>query len=116
MRANKITLISILPVVLLSFSGAILASSGNPVVRLAWKPPAEILEYHSCGAADACWVAQVKNMKTKRKIATLRCDGEKLFSSVGKHAEVIAAEDCHRFESENKFQVIPEALRTLLRR
>ena len=116
MRAKITVLVSILSIVLLASSGEALASSGNPIMHLAWKPATEILEYHSCGAADACWVAQVKNKKTKKRIVTLRCDGEKLFSSVGEHPEAIAAEDCHKFENENKFQVIPAALRTLLHR
>lgn len=111
---NKKVLLAILPIALLSFSGEVLASSGNPIVQLPWKPGTEILEYHSCGAADACWVAQVKNKKTKKRIAVLRCDGEKLFSSLGRHPETIAAENCHQFETDNKFKEITEVLRALL--
>lgn len=108
--------ISILSIVLWAFGGEALASSGNPVMRLEWRPATEILEYHSCGSADKCWVAEVKHKKTKKRIAMLRCDAEKLLSSVGKHPEVVAAEDCSRFENENKFQVIPADLRALLQR
>ena len=105
-----------LSMLLFTVGGESLASSGNPLMQLAWKPKTEVLEYHSCGAADACWVAQIKNKKTKKRIAVLRCDGEKLFSILGKHQEITSAEDCHRFENGNKFQEIPKALRKLLHR
>jgi len=116
MRVKKAALLSILPIALSASSGEVFASSGNPIMQLAWTPKTEVLEYHSCGAADACWVAQVKNKQTKKRIAILRCDGEKLFSSVGRRAETNTAEDCHKFENDHKFQEIPEALRELLNR
>lgn len=116
MSATRSVLVSILSVMLSTAGEKSLAASGNPLMQLAWKPKTEVLEYHSCGAADACWVAQIKNKKTRKRIAVLRCDGEKLFSILGKQPEIIAADDCRRFENENKFQEIPKALRTLLHR
>lgn len=116
MKANKAVLLSILALALFAFSEWVLASSGNHIVQLSWGSKAEVLEYHSCGAADVCWVAQVKNKKTKKRIAMLRCDGERLFSRVGRNPEAIAGEDCHKFESENKFQEIPATLRALMHR
>lgn len=93
-----------------------IASSGNSVTQIAWHPRWEILEYRSCGAADACWIANVKNRKTNRSVATLRCDGEKLYSRVGEGPERLEAENCYAFESEEKFQVIPRTLEKLLHR
>ena len=116
MSAMKATLVAVLSVVLFTVGEESLAASGNPLMQLAWKPKTEFLEYHSCGAADACWVAQIKNKKTKKRIALLRCDGEKFFSILEKHSEIIAADDCRRFENGNKFQEIPKTLRTLLHR
>ena len=109
--------VAVLAFMLLAFTGQAIAARGKPITRIdEWKPTTEILEYHSCGMADMCWVAEVKNKKTKRRVASLRCDGEKLFSILGKHPEIVAAENCHLFENESKFQEIPKALRTLLNR
>lgn len=116
MRTIKIALVSMLSVTIMASGGEAFGSSGNVITHLAWKPKTEVLEYHSCGAADACWQAQVKNKKTKKRIATLRCDGEKLFSSFGKYPETITAPDCNHFENKDKFQLIPEKLRSLLHR
>lgn len=113
---NQAILVAILPITLLSVSGKALASGGNPIIQLPWEPKTETVEYHSCGAADACWVAQVKNRKTKKRIALLRCDGEKLFSGMGRHPETIAAENCHQFETDDKFNEITATLQTLLGR
>lgn len=116
MTAKMVVLAAILSIGLLAASGKTFASSGNPVMYLAWQPATEVLEYHSCGAGDACWVAHVKSRKTKQRIAMLRCDGEKLFSGVAGQPEAMVAGDCHQFERENKFQRIPAALRALLQR
>lgn len=92
------------------------ASSGNERIQLGWTPRTEILEYHSCGAADACWVAQIKKRGTQKFVAEIRCDGEKLFSRVWNKAETLVAEDCSQFENENKFLEIRHAFRALLKR
>lgn len=64
--------------------------------------------------ADMCWVAEVKEKRTMKRIATLRCDGEMLFSGIGKLPEAVAAENCHRFEGENKIAEITNAMQKLL--
>ena len=116
MKARQAAWFAMLQLTLCGFSSEAPASSGNPIQHLAWQPKTEVLEYHACGAADACWVAELKNRKTKKRIAVLHCDGEKLLSGVGKRAETVAAPDCHGFEGEDKFQQIPAALRTMLQR
>lgn len=98
------------------FTHEVVASSGNPVTRLEWEPRTEVLEYRSCGAADACWIAEVKNKRTKRLIAKIRCDSEQLFAAVGKTPETLLASDCRKFETDDKFAEIPSALRVLLKR
>jgi len=98
------------------FIGEAVASSGNAIVRLDWEPRSEILEYYSCGAADACWVARVKSKASNYRIAELRCDSEQLFAKVGKHPEAVVADNCRKFETEGKLREIPSALRLLLNR
>jgi hypothetical protein len=56
-------------------------SGENTTYVLDWKNPAETLEYHVCGCADSCWVAEVKIKKTRALKARLRCDCEKLYVS-----------------------------------
>lgn len=45
---------------------------------LPWKNKSEQLTYHSCGCADSCWVAELRESRTKRLKATLRSDCSKL--------------------------------------
>lgn len=45
---------------------------------LGWKNKSEQLTYHSCGCADSCWVAELRESKTKSLKATLRSDCSKL--------------------------------------
>jgi hypothetical protein len=116
MSVRKTILVFILPLVLLTLSAKLLASSGNPKAQLAWEPKTEILEYYSCGAADACWVAEVKNKQTKKRVVQLRCDSEQLFSSLGHSPEVVVAENCQQFEDDHKFQEITNVLHRLLNR
>jgi hypothetical protein len=52
---------------------------GSGVYQLDWENPTEYLEYHSCGCADSCWVAELKIKKTKKLKIGLMCDCEKLF-------------------------------------
>lgn len=97
-------------------SSVIASAGGGTVTVIPWKPSKEILEYHSCGSADKCWVAELKNKKTKKLVAKIRCDGEKLFWSKGNQPEMVAADDCKGFEKENKFEEIQTAFRRLLHR
>ena len=47
---------------------------------LDWGRAGETLQYRSCGCADRCWVAEVKNQRSRKTLATLRCDCERLFA------------------------------------
>ena len=116
MKFRELMIFSLLSIVWGAGSSEVLASGGNPVSQLEWKFKKEVLEFHSCGSADACWIAEVKQKKSKRTIAKLRCDGENLFSKVGEKAETEVVDGCAPFEGDNKFQEIPEALRKLLGR
>lgn len=60
-------------------------AGGTGVIALAWKHPGETLVYRSCGCADACWLAEVRDRRTSAVKARLRCDCEVL------HFEQLAA-------------------------
>lgn len=85
---------------------------------LDWGRPGEVLEYRSCGCADSCWVAEVKNRRTRQTVASLRCDCERLFSRVGvRGPEVQRAASCSAFEGvADKPGAIRQALEELLQR
>ena len=53
-------------------------AGGTGSTALAWKHPGETLVYRSCGCADACWVAEVRDRRTSAVKARLRCDCEVL--------------------------------------
>jgi hypothetical protein len=98
------------------------AAGGTGVYELRWSKATELLEYRSCGCADACWVAEVRSRKTRALKARLRCDCEKLFASVGTNnsksarIEKIHAQSCVAFENADKAEAISKALEQLLGR
>ena len=55
------------------------AAGGTGVYELPWLNSQETLEYHSCGCADSCWVAEVRSRKTRQLKAKLRCDCKLLY-------------------------------------
>lgn len=106
---------------LLSIPLAATASCCDGVGTADWDGPGEVLEYHSCGCADACWVAEVRHRKTQRLKARLRCDCEKAYFSVGPSkiggpAEQVFENSCTRFEQDDKFAAINKALKRILKR
>lgn len=101
---------------LVLLSPALWAEGGT--YPLDWGRPGEVLEYRSCGCADSCWVAEVKNRRNRQTLATLRCDCERLFSRVGARGpEVQRAASCTAFEGvADKPGAIRQALEELLGR
>jgi hypothetical protein len=85
---------------------------------LDWARPGETLQYRSCGCADSCWVAEVRNRRTRQTLASLRCDCERLFSRVGARGpETERAPSCAAFEgTADKPAAIRKALEELLGR
>lgn len=94
------------------------AAGGTGTYPLDWGHPGETLEYRSCGCADSCWVAEVKNRRTRQTLARLRCDCERLFSQTGARGpEVERAPSCAAFEgTADKPGAIRQALQALLGR
>ncbi|QLI80338.1 hypothetical protein HZU75_01640 [Chitinibacter fontanus] len=91
-----------------------LASGGTPPSPLDWPNQREVLWYHSCGCADACWVAELRNRKNQQIKARLRCDCEQVFFRLGKQPEQQYASSCSAFSDENKFQEITRTLHELV--
>lgn len=94
-------------------AAATAAQAGAPY-DLPWPTPGQSLRYQSCGCADACWTAELRDPRAQRPLARLRCDCETLFSTVGQAAEQQAAPNCQAFEGEDKFSRIPAAMRALI--
>ncbi|PJI97543.1 hypothetical protein CLU85_2335 [Acidovorax sp. 69] len=93
------------------------AGGGTGSYPLGWSRPGEVLEYRSCGCADACWVAQVKNRQTRQTLAALRCDCAKAYATVGARGrERVYAETCAAFEAGDKSTAIQQSLEALLDR
>jgi len=94
------------------------AAGGTGAYTLPWRGKGEILRYHSCGCADACWVAEVRVAKTGAVKARLRCDCEKLYAVYpwpGK--ERLYAESCGVVgDGADKPRAISQELEKLLQR
>lgn len=50
------------------------ASSYPNTYSLPWAAKSERLTYRSCGCADSCWIAELRERKSRRLKAVLRCD------------------------------------------
>jgi hypothetical protein len=74
-------------------SATALAGSGE--YPLPWPNAGEVLMYRSCGCADACWVAEVRQRRTHQPLARLRCDCSTLsYSSNGRAPDRPLNESC----------------------
>lgn len=92
------------------------AAGGTGTYQLPWGKAGETLEYRSCGCGDRCWVAEVKDLKTRQTRARLRCDCERLFSQAGvRSAEIERSPTCKAFEPPaDKQAAIRQELEQLL--
>lgn len=107
----------LLLLMLLSFAAVARAAGGTPPYPLDWRVPGEELVYRSCGCADACWVAEVRDRRTHAVKARLRCDCETLhFERFAVAAKPVVLGRCDPLNgSERKADAIGEALEDLLR-
>lgn len=94
------------------------AAGGTGTYPLDWGRAGETLQYRSCGCADRCWVAQVKHVRSRKTLATLRCDCERLFARVGATGpEVERSASCSAInDADHKPRAIRDALEQMLRR
>ncbi|MDY7539685.1 hypothetical protein QN372_08095 [Undibacterium sp. RTI2.1] len=97
------------------FPFAASASGGTGKYTLPWARLGELLEYHSCGCADACWVAEVRAVTSRALLAKLRCDCENLHFSIGAHGKEQAdIRSCSALD--NKPEFIRETLEKLVKK
>ena len=69
--------------------------------KLDWYKSDEFLEYHSCGCADSCWVAELRLKESKKLKMRLRCDCEKLYITIGSNgSEKIYRDNCRDFQCD----------------
>lgn len=94
------------------------ATGGTGGYTLPWNTPDEVLEYRSCGCGDSCWVAELRNARTKALKGRLRCDCERLHATVGpKGKERAQAASCPAGgDGVEKPRAIREAMERLLHR
>lgn len=93
------------------------ASGGTGEYELDWSVRHEVLAYHSCGCADDCWVAEVRDRRTRQRKARLRCDCERAFYALGRTGrEKPYAETCEALNTDQKPVAIARAMRKLLSR
>lgn len=92
------------------------AGSPHPTYTVPWHDKKEQLTYRSCGCADSCWVAELRERRTKRVKATLRCDCEQLLLSwAPSHRDTAVGESCDAINhSDHKMDAIAARLKTLL--
>ncbi len=62
----------------MALAASAFGASGTGAYDLPWPVDGQVLRYRSCGCADACWKAEVRNTRTQAVLATLRCDCEHL--------------------------------------
>jgi hypothetical protein len=92
------------------------ASGGTGEYPLPWSVKIEKLMYRSCGCADLCWTAEVRNTQTKKNQSRLHCDCEKLtFSKPGTPDHVVANSCSAINDSDDKPAAIRKTMESLLR-
>lgn len=75
------------------------ASGGSGKYELPWPHKHEVLMYHSCGCGDACWVAEVRERKTKKVLNRLSCDCSSLsYSKNGRTHDLPIHESCEEID------------------
>lgn len=102
------------------FLTAVFAFNANAnaenITKLSWPNQKETLEYHTCGCADGCWVAELRKIDTRELKAKLSCDCEKLYLAKGTHHAQLYADSCSAFEIDEKFKEITKEMHKINRR
>ncbi len=107
-------------IILVVFIFAIpIASPSSGKYNLDWDNSNEVLEYHSCGCADSCWVAEVLNKKKRTLKIRLSCDCEKLYVNYKTNEnKKLLKNDCNDFndvEVNGKSRAITAKMHSLLK-
>lgn len=94
-------------------AGSVNAQSGRPYT-LPWDAPGQALVYRSCGCADSCWRAEVREVATQQVKATLRCDCEALHFSDEATPERVIEQSCAAFDAPEKMELITQRIKALI--
>lgn len=93
------------------------AAGGTGEYALDWPVAGETLVYRSCGCADDCWVAELRDSTSAQVKASLSCDCSELSYAQGAGARQALGEACAVINgSADKAAAIGARLRELLRR
>ncbi|XZG69045.1 hypothetical protein ACTSKR_10310 [Chitinibacteraceae bacterium HSL-7] len=87
---------------------------GGAPYSMPWPYPDERLRYHSCGCADACWVAEI--IHRGASIARLRCDCQRLYGQWDGPERLLAPSCVQINEAADKAEGIRSAMEELLGR
>lgn len=92
------------------------ASSYPNTYTLSWAEKSEQLTYRSCGCADGCWIAELRERKSKRLKASLRCDCSNLLGVYpAKSSERELQKGCSEINERNdKMDAISKMMKSLV--
>lgn len=96
--------------------GSCAYASGGKEHKLEWPVRGEVLVYRSCGCADSCWTAEVRDTKAKKMKFRLHCDCEILtFSNPSVSEHQVVDNSCTAInDSEDKFGAIRATMERLV--
>ena len=92
-------------------------SAGQPTTySLSWAEKSELLTYRSCGCADGCWVAELRERQSKRLKASLRCDCATLLGRYpAKSPERELQKSCSEInDRDDKMDAISQRMKSLV--
>jgi hypothetical protein len=114
---NKKLLLKILRAFLLISIGIDAYASSHPgLFTLTWANKSERLTYRSCGCADSCWVAKLRERKTLHIKAILSCNCENLYFIFPINSkEEALGKSCNKInDSSDKFKLISDEIKSII--
>ncbi|KQV82317.1 hypothetical protein ASD15_09740 [Massilia sp. Root351] len=101
---------------LLTLANPASASSAPATYAVPWAVASEVLTYKSCGCADSCWVAELRERKSKKLKARLRCDCSSLLGRYpAQSSERTLQESCSDInQQDDKMGAVSQAMKRLV--
>ena len=92
------------------------ATSVHPMYELPWPDKTRQLGYRSCGCADSCWTAELRERTSRRLKASLHCDCYALLAvhPAGTAERQIAASCSVINDAEDKNEAIVRTMKAML--
>lgn len=105
-------------IVIALLTSAAFASSDPHRYTLPWTDKAEQLSYRSCGCADSCWVAELRERQSNKLKATLRCDCSTLLAVYpAKSPERTLQSSCSSInDQQDKMEAISATMKRMIDR